>query len=367
MFYVDKNTSEGSQDSIFTRLIPAVLVFIFFFGLTVWTSMSANRQANENQYRAVALQIDRGKANIANGLSAYEGILRAGAGYYASTSAINKNSWKQFVSGIGIDTRYPGLLGLGVTRVVDPAHLQEHSAEMLAQGQESYKFRQTETTQQLITTSIDYLEPLSKANQSALGYDMFSEPVRRRAMLLAIDTGQASVTEPVTLVQEGAEETKQPGFLMYVPIYKNGTTPDTVEKRRADIIGFSYAPFRSYDFISSTHSEGSSDYGFEVRYGDKSSGEVLYQTPNFAKTNSQPGAYNLTGYLDIYNVEWIINATGSQTAMSAAERNRGINTFWSGLLLSLLMAGFIYLLLLSRGRALSQRKEQEVQAVVQGV
>ena len=36
--------------------------------------------------------------------------------------------------------------------------------------------------------AIVYLEPLTEANRSAIGYDMFTEPIRREAMERARDT-----------------------------------------------------------------------------------------------------------------------------------------------------------------------------------
>ena len=36
---------------------------------------------------------------------------------------------------------------------------------------------------------------------------------------------------------------KQPGFLIYLPVYQGGVDPGTVELRREKIVGFVYCPF----------------------------------------------------------------------------------------------------------------------------
>lgn len=96
--------------------------------------------------------------------------------------------------------------------------------------------------------AIVYLEPMDKYNIQAIGYDMFSEPIRRIAMERARDTGLPSISERVKLVQEIGSEV-QPGILMYVPIYKKGMKTDTVEERRNTLFGYVYSPFRMYDLI----------------------------------------------------------------------------------------------------------------------
>jgi CHASE1-domain containing sensor protein len=53
-----------------------------------------------------------------------------------------------------------------------------------------------------IFTAIVLLEPLDPMNRAALGYDMFSEPVRRAAMQQAAQTGSAVMSGQVTLKQE---------------------------------------------------------------------------------------------------------------------------------------------------------------------
>ena len=48
-------------------------------------------------------------------------------------------------------------------------------------------------------------------------------------------------------------ERVQAGFLMYLPVYKNGATCDTVDNRRANIIGWVYSPFRMNDLMTGLH------------------------------------------------------------------------------------------------------------------
>src|SRR5205814_5842056 len=103
--------------------------------------------------------------------------------------------------------------------------------------------------------SITFLEPLDKRNAAALGYDMYTEPVRREAMDAAWTNGALAASGKVRLVQEiGGPE--QAGFLVYLPVYNNRRTPPTVAERKADLYGFVYAPFRADDLLHAVFGNG---------------------------------------------------------------------------------------------------------------
>ena len=78
---------------------------------------------------------------------------------------------------------------------------------------------------------------------------MFSEPVRREAMVRARDSGMPAASGRVRLVQDDITQSNHPGFLMYEPVYRTGAMPSTVEERRAQLLGFVYSPFQTDVFL----------------------------------------------------------------------------------------------------------------------
>src|SRR5690606_19221979 len=85
--------------------------------------------------------------------------------------------------------------------------------------------------------SIVYLEPLDARNRIAIGYDMYTNETRRAAMERARDSGVAAASGIVELLQD-IDESKQPGFVVYVPGYRGGGFPATVAERREQLLGF---------------------------------------------------------------------------------------------------------------------------------
>ncbi|MEQ8427433.1 MAG: EAL domain-containing protein [Gammaproteobacteria bacterium] len=186
---------------------------------------------------------------IESRLVEYEQVLIGGVSLFQAfgPDAITRNRWKEYVDGLMIDRHFPGIQGIGFSRVVRPELLKTHENQIQAQGFPNYRIYPAGERE--IYTSIIYLEPFDWRNQRAFGYDMYSEPNRREAMSRARDTGQASITRKVTLVQE-TDKDVQPGFLMYLPLYEINFPLATVKERRDALIGYVYSPFRMRDLMN---------------------------------------------------------------------------------------------------------------------
>jgi PAS domain S-box-containing protein len=91
-----------------------------------------------------------------------------------------------------------------------------------------------------------HVEPLS-GNEAAVGFDVGSDPVRLAALERARDMGEPAVTEPVRLVQQ---ETKQPGFLIFVPVYQPGMPLANVQNRRAALQGVAVGVYNAGTVVS---------------------------------------------------------------------------------------------------------------------
>jgi signal transduction histidine kinase len=121
---------------------------------------------------------------------------------------------------------------------------------------------------------IIYLEPQDRRNRAAIGYDMFAEAVRNQAMSRARDEGRSAASGKVQLVQE-IDPVKQPGFLLYMPVYRGGRVPATVVERRAQLLGFVYSPFRAHDLFQHIFPQSLPDVRFQIHEGSAPSPETL--------------------------------------------------------------------------------------------
>lgn len=199
---------------------------------------------DQDQIEHLTLQVEE---QIQGRLETYIAMLRAGAGLIASQQrTLERDEFRLFVDQLQIATQYPGIRGIGYS-----ARLPGDSKAALneiAFRYALYDFTIYPPGDREEIHSIIHLEPMDRRNQAAIGYDMFTEPVRQEAMKRARDTGLPSVSGRVQLVQEIDDDT-QAGFLVYVPVYRGGGVPRTLEQRRQLLLGFVYSPFRADDLM----------------------------------------------------------------------------------------------------------------------
>ncbi len=180
-------------------------------------------------------------------LDTYVALLEGTEGLFATQHEVTPAEFSEFVQLLRVQTQYSGIQGIGFTRRLSPGERPalEHWARTKGE-QPGFHVWPDVAGDEL--HSIVFLEPRDARNQAAMGYNMYSEPIRREAMARARDTGQPALTGKVTLKQEIHEE-KQAGFLLYLPVYRGGHVPATVEGRREALVGFVYSPFRAGDLL----------------------------------------------------------------------------------------------------------------------
>lgn len=206
-------------------------------------------------------------------LSACEAVLRGGAGFVDNAWPITQEEWRRFSRPLNLAKVLAGVQGFGYAAVVDK--LVSWQMSPLPQGLWSNPAGRGDHPQ----TAIVFLEPQDERNKQALGFDMASEAVRRAAMERARDANAAAVSAKVTLVQE-IDSSKQPGFLMYVPVYQRDLPVATVAGRRNALLGYVYSPFRAGDFMESVFATDPRDVQIEVYDGRQvRASALMYRRP----------------------------------------------------------------------------------------
>jgi signal transduction histidine kinase len=202
-------------------------------------------------------------------LRSYVLLLRSTRALFAADPDVTHEEFREFEQGLEIQERFPGIRSIGFLRRIAPGEVSTVGIGPEPARPERY--------------AITYLEPMDARTQAALGADMFTEPERREAMERARDTGEAAATGRVTLI-EGIDDERQPGFLIYVPVYRGGRTPAAVEERRAGLAGFVFGAFRAGDFFEGIFgTERSPRLAFSVHDGATPTPEsLLHRTPGAA-------------------------------------------------------------------------------------
>ncbi|MBK5948493.1 hypothetical protein CH339_01735 [Rhodobium orientis] len=227
------------------RLLP---ILVFLVVATIGAAMAvtmhrSNTVARELRTEATADDIvDRIVARLDQHLS----LLRGTASFFeAMNGRIGRSAFHSYVEDLEIDGRYDGIQGIGFARLI--ATGDEIQAESEIRNGYGVDVKVWPETKQPVRTPIVLLEPEDARNKSALGFDMFSEKVRRQAMDTAMLTQEPTASGPVELVQEITSH-KQNGFLVYLPFAGKTAPPSGRASSTLPYDGFIYAPFRAGDF-----------------------------------------------------------------------------------------------------------------------
>lgn len=331
----------------------AIAFLILGIGITI--AASYNTAKNEerlakSEYVSVCNEI---KIRIDTRLRAHAEFLRAGSAFLEASDTVTRKEWSNFIKQSKIERNLPGIQGVGFALVIPKNQLQKHIQAIRNEGFPEYAVKPMDD--RFAYTSIIYLEPFSGRNLRAFGYDMFTEPVRRKAMEQSCDSDVEMLSGKVFLVQETSEDV-QPGTLMYVPVYRNGMPADNTEQRRAALKGWVYSPYRMTDLM--TGILGRWDLGLEERihlqvYDDSLSvASLLYDSQkNDTLKSGIMESRSLTLPVDFNGKKWILSFSQSKERLVFSV-DKAVLVLIGGIIISLLLFGLFLLLINTKTRAM---------------
>jgi len=226
------------------------IVVLIGLGLTIFAYLLI---ANWEQ-RVIDSELERRANNHAvvlqNLIDQHVQLLESLTGLFAASNEIDRRAFRRFVQ--PILTKHREIQAYGW----NPRVRHDQRAAFLAAAREDgiQGFQITELDQEKNRIPARqrseyvvalYLEPLA-GNEQALGYDIASEELRREAVNLARDSGEAVTTRWIRLVQETEDHY---GVLIVKPVYKAEAPVDTVQQRREVLQGYVLGVFRVGDLL----------------------------------------------------------------------------------------------------------------------
>jgi signal transduction histidine kinase len=274
--------------------------------------------------------------DIRDRMEIYNNLLRGAAGLLAAQPDLDHAAWKAYVERSRIQELYPGIQGIGFAKYFPASQRDDVIRAMRAQGFETFTVRPTDDRPEY--SAILYLEPLDRRNQAAIGFDMFSEPTRHAAMARARDLGRAAMSGKVELVQE-IDADRQPGILLYVPVFAGGRIPSTLEERRQHLIGWVYSPFRTNDLFSHSFShDNRAELDFNVLDGAHDNASLLYRSGPPTAPSHRP-MYVDARPVEIAGRQWIVSMASTSAFDRGSNRSWAAYVFVAGLLTTTLLSG----------------------------
>src|SRR5688572_26916814 len=188
-------------------------------------TFGAWQAAREQSEREDRLRFDLRVEEIATALRGrmldYEQVLRGAVALFAASQSVERDEWTAYVSRLETASSYPGIQALGYGR----AHLGR--------------------------VPVTYIEPAHADNLGVVGIDMYADAARRAAMDRARDAAEPVLTGVVQLLQDRGGAPR-PGVVLFLPVFRGGTPPATLEARGGALDGFVYGAFRVGELLERT-------------------------------------------------------------------------------------------------------------------
>lgn len=263
------------------------LVLSLLLTLGLWRYSEADYAAKSSD--RFAYRVERQRIALQSRMLDYEQILRGATAFFAANGEVSREEWHTYFQTLQLDRHLPGVQGTGFALMLPAGQREAHEAAVRAEGFPEYAIHPAGDRD--IFSAIVYIEPFSKLTRQVLGYDMYSEPVRREAMNRARDSGEAALSGKLVLTQ-GTDEAKLPGFLIYLPIYRKGLPLKTVDERRLALIGFVYSRFRADELMRGIFKDSRGDTEVEIFDGAPRPENLLFASDNVLRVprhvNEQP-------------------------------------------------------------------------------
>ena len=274
---------------------------------------------------------------------------------YAASNEVTREEFKQFVQ--FYLPSHPEIQALEwIPRV---PHSQRSAYERAAQqdGFTDFQFTERNSEDQMVRAAqraeyfpVYFVEPYA-GNEAALGFDLASNPDRLSALELARDKGQPVATAPINLVQKSDQSNK--GFLVFWPIYDHDLPANSISLRRQHLMGFALSVFLVKDLVKSAldylqpkdidiylfNGLALEEEEFLYRYSSHNSTQSPSLQEGETATLDQGLFYDTI--LDVAGQQWLIIVKPSEQYLIVRRTWHPWGILIAGLLLTLILAGYI--------------------------
>jgi PAS domain S-box-containing protein len=218
-----------------------LLVLLGGWALSAGMYVFLHQEAMRREALFFSERVAEAEAAIRVRITHYVDALHGGTSFFAATKSFDREEWHAYTESLQLRTRYPGINGLGIILAVPPDGMEAWKARVRIAGEPEPEAKPFPGTVEGAGDETKYLITYVEGNvgdRAPIGRNIATEPSRRRAAELARDTGMPHINRRIP----GSRDTqRRAGLLLYVPLYANNARRETVEDRRAALLGWVYA------------------------------------------------------------------------------------------------------------------------------
>ncbi len=250
-----------------TNQVPVILTAVIGMAIAATVGWLLDAEHGSSVQGGLEQQADRSVGRLQEAFSVNQETLFSIGSFFESSEAVSRLEFGTFVR--RSFEREGVLLAFGWVPLIGGTERAELVGRARADGLQNYEVRERDAQggyvpakRREVHAPIYYAEPMREYHD-VLGVDLWTEPVRRRALERARDEGRPVAAEPVRSVRNDQPETR---LIAYLPVYRKDSPRETMEERRQAIAGFASAVF-SFDRLLERATRGL-DSGIAVELFD---------------------------------------------------------------------------------------------------
>jgi CHASE1-domain containing sensor protein/two-component sensor histidine kinase len=203
----------------------------------------ASQEAGRIKFAAAA---DDAFARIQGRIDLHLSLLRAAHAFFdAHQGQPSRDEFKVFVDGLNIDKAYTGLRGIGLLKFTgqnETSAIEEAIQRDYGLSRPIWPFSKEARRMPVVM-----FEPTDQSSLAAIGFDMYSDPARRRALDAAVMTPGAHATGRVQLGQTNGGPVYT-GFLVFLRV-DAAAAPSVASESASPSAGILFAAFRANELF----------------------------------------------------------------------------------------------------------------------
>jgi serine phosphatase RsbU (regulator of sigma subunit)/CHASE1-domain containing sensor protein len=299
---------------------------------------------------------------------AYLDAMLGARGLFYASKSVTRGEWGNYVEGLEPSSHFEGLQALSYAEYVTPERREAFARRAREESLPELRPDLDPGGERGAYFPVTYVGPLSEANKNMLNYDLYADPAHRAAMDRARDTGEPRATEMVYVLTEtppnsSADLALETGFVVYLPVYKEGELQGTVAERRRALQGFVAGSFVSDELLDGIF-RGSFNpaIDFEVYDGkDTASSPPLYDRDGIKRAGERgpEPLFSKKSHVEVAGHEWGLYFATLPGFEEGAESSLPTFVLVSGVGVGLLLFGITWMLVRSRTRA--ERASRDLQ------
>lgn len=311
-----------------------------------WIVLETNRTVVLRRLDSLASET---ALRVSERIRTYEYGLRGvrGAIIGASVEGMDRALFRSYADSRDLEREFTGSRGMGYIIRVPMEDESDFVERMRREGRPDF-FIRTLVPHGNERFVISYIEPESQ-NLQAVGLDIASDASRDAAARAAMESGRATLTGPITLVQ--AAESPERGFLFLLPVYRAGATPR--EASPDEVVGWAYMPL-VMDEVMESLIDGTAGYDLTLYDATDPASAVSFfssrRYPGDGGRKSAAAAHRQVVRIELYGRTWDVEVSATPAFIASLNLgNPWIVSFAAGLIAVLAYAS-LSVFLLSRAR-----------------